>query len=226
VFEINVARRAPSDGSETVWGVGESIGYARVSTGEQDTSLQLDALEAAGCARLFSDTASGALDQRPELARALDHLRAGDTLVVWRLDRLGRSLRHLVDTVTALAERGVGFRSVQESIDTTTSGGRLVFHIFAALAEFERDLIRERTQAGLSAARTRGRSGGRPSVMSADKLAAAQTMYDSREHTTAKIAEVLGVSRATLYRHLGTARPVEASRSDSGSAPALDARAC
>ena len=184
--------------------MGESIGYARVSTAEQDTSLQLDALEAAGCARIFSDTASGALDQRPELARALDHLRASDTLVVWRLDRLGRSLRHLVDTVTTLAGRGVGFRSLQESIDTTTSGGRLVFHVFAALAEFERDLIRERTQAGLSAARARGRRGGRPPAMSAEQLAVARAMYDSHEHTTAKIAEVLGVSRATLYRHLAS----------------------
>jgi len=125
-------------------------------------------------------------------------------------------LRHLVDTITALAERDVGFRSLQESIDTTTSGGRLVFHIFAALAEFERDLIRERTRAGLLAARARGRGGGRPSVMSADKLAAAQTMYDSREHTTAKIAEVLGVSRATLYRHLGAARPVKTSTTHGG----------
>ena len=116
--------------------MGESIGYARVSTGEQDTSLQLDALEAAGCARIFSDAASGALGDRPELARALDHLRAGDTLMVWRLDRLGRSLRHLVDTITALAQREVAFRSLQESVDTTTSGGRLVFHVFAALAEF------------------------------------------------------------------------------------------
>jgi DNA invertase Pin-like site-specific DNA recombinase len=182
--------------------VGESIGYARVSTGEQDTSLQLDALEAAGCARIFSDAASGALGDRPELARALDHLRAGDTLMVWRLDRLGRSLRHLVDTITALAQREVAFRSLQESVDTTTSGGRLVFHVFAALAEFERDLIRERTHAGLTAARARGRRGGRPSVMSAEKIAVARAMYNSREHTTAKIAAVLGVSRATLYRHL------------------------
>ena len=185
--------------------MGESIGYARVSTDEQDTSLQLDALEAAGCARIFSDAASGALDDRPELARALDHLRAGDTLMVWRLDRLGRSLRHLVDTITALAERDVGFRSLQESIDTTTSGGRLVFHIFAALAEFERDLIRERTQAGLEAARARGRRGGRPSVMTPHKVAVARRMYDSGEHTVAAIAEVVGVSRASVYRHLGCA---------------------
>ncbi len=152
--------------------------------------------------RIFSDTASGALDDRPELARLLDHLREGDTLVVWRLDRLGRSLRHLIDTVAMLAERGVGFVSLQESIDTTTPGGRLVFHVFAALAEFERDLIRERTNAGLAAARARGRKGGRPSVMTPDKLEVAREMYASGEHTVAAIAAVLGVSRASVYRHL------------------------
>jgi DNA invertase Pin-like site-specific DNA recombinase len=139
------------------------------------------------------------------LSRALDHLRCGDTLVVWRLDRLGRSLRHLVDTVSGLADREVGFRSLQESVDTTTTGGRLVFHVFAALAEFERDLIRERTQAGLEAARARGRRGGRPSVMTPDKVAVARRMYDSGEHTVAAIAEVVGVSRASVYRHLGCA---------------------
>ena len=123
---------------------------------------------------------------------------------MWRLDRLGRSLRDLIETVTALGERGVGFRSLTESIDTTTPGGRLVFHVFAALAEFERDLIRERTQAGLSAARARGRRGGRPPAMSGEQVTVARAMYDSHEHTTAKIAEVLGVSRATLYRHLAS----------------------
>jgi DNA invertase Pin-like site-specific DNA recombinase len=182
--------------------VGALLGYARVSTGEQEFGLQHDALTAVGCLRIFSDTASGALDERPELARLLDHLRHGDTLVVWRLDRLGRSLRHLIDTVSILAERGVGFRSLQESIDTTTSGGRLVFHVFAALAEFERDLIRERTNAGLAAARARGRKGGRPSVMTPDKLVVAREMYASGEHTVAAIAAVLGVSRASVYRHL------------------------
>lgn len=182
--------------------MGALLGYARVSTEEQDPALQLDALAKAGCARVFSDTASGALDARPELERVLDHLREGDTLVVWRLDRLGRSLRHLVDTVTGLAERGVGFRSLQESIDTTTPGGRLVFHVFAALAEFERDLIRERTHAGLAAARARGRRGGRPSVMTADKLAVAREMYVSGDHTVAVIAQTIGVSRASVYRHL------------------------
>ena len=180
------------------------VGYVRVSTHEQETSLQQDALEAAGCERIFADRASGALAERPELARALEYARQGDTLVVWRLDRLGRSLRDLIETVTALGERGVGFRSLTESIDTTTPGGRLVFHVFAALAEFERDLIRERTQAGLSAARARGRRGGRPPAMSGEQVAVARAMYDSHEHTTAKIAEVLGVSRATLYRHLAS----------------------
>jgi DNA invertase Pin-like site-specific DNA recombinase len=182
--------------------VGAQLGYARVSTGEQEAALQLDALEQAGCSQVFSDTASGALNDRPELARVLDHLREGDTLVVWRLDRLGRSLRHLVDTVTTLADRGVGFRSLQESIDTTTPGGRLVFHVFAALAEFERDLIRERTHAGLAAARARGRRGGRPSVMTPDKLAVAREMYASGKHTVAAIAATIGVSRASVYRHL------------------------
>jgi DNA invertase Pin-like site-specific DNA recombinase len=130
---------------------------------------------------------------------------------LWRLDRLGRSLRHLIDTVAMLAERGVGFVSLQESIDTTTPGGRLVFHVFAALAEFERDLTRERTHAGLAAARARGRKGGRPSVMTPDKLAAAREMYASGEHTVAAIAAVVGVSRASVYRHLAPPGPPAAS---------------
>jgi DNA invertase Pin-like site-specific DNA recombinase len=142
--------------------VGAALGYARVSTAEQHLHLQVDALTTAGCYRVFTDTASGAagaLAARLELDRLLDQLRPGDTLVVWKLDRLGRSLRHLVDTITTLADRGVGFRSLQEQVDTTTAGGKLVFHIFAALAEFERDLIRECTRAGLAAARARGRRG-------------------------------------------------------------------
>jgi DNA invertase Pin-like site-specific DNA recombinase len=126
------------------------LGYARVSTSDQHPELQVDALTAAGCYRVFTDRASGASTDRPELTTVLDQLRPGDTLVVWKLDRLGRSLRHLVDTITCPAERGVGFRSLQESIDTTTPGGKLVFHVFAALAEFERDLVRERTTAGLA----------------------------------------------------------------------------
>jgi DNA invertase Pin-like site-specific DNA recombinase len=135
------------------------IGYARVSTLEQDVALQIDELKNAGCDRIFRDKVSGTKTERPGLQEALDFLRKGDSLVVWRLDRLGRSLRHLIDTVSALEERGIGFRSLQEAIDTTTSGGRLIFHIFGALAEFERNLIRERTMAGLRAARARGRMG-------------------------------------------------------------------
>src|SRR5512144_2758492 len=182
------------------------LGYARVSTFEQDPALQLDALAAAGCGRVFTDHASGALQERVELARVLDHARRGDTRVVWRLDRLGRSLRHLVDTVTELERRGVGFRSLSESIDTTTSGGKLVFHIFAALAEFERDLIRERTRAGLVAARARGRSGGRPSVMTAEKLRVARELYDAREHTTAQLAAMLSYAAFGALQLVAIAR--------------------
>src|SRR5215216_5603682 len=138
------------------------IGYARVSTIDQTLALQQDALQQAGCERIFTDTASGARAERQGLDEALDFARAGDTLVVWKLDRLGRSLRHLIETIRQLHERGVGFKSLTEQIDTTTSGGKLVCHVFGALAEFERDLIRERTQAGLIAARARGRHGGRP----------------------------------------------------------------
>jgi len=183
--------------------VGELLGYARVSSAEQNAELQADALAAAGCWRVFTDSASGALDRRPELDRLLEQLRPGDTLVVWRLDRLGRSLRHLLDVVTDLSERGVGFRSLTESIDTTTSGGRLIFHVFGALAEFEREIIRERTLAGLAAARARGRKGGRPALMTPDKVKAARRMYDQRDMTVAEIGAVLGVSRGTVYRALG-----------------------
>src|SRR3954463_14872122 len=137
------------------------IGYARVSTLDQTLALQQDALTAAGCEQLYTDTVSGSVTERPGLTDALSHLRSGDTLVVWRLDRLGRSLTHLIETVRKLHALGIGFRSLQEQIDTTTSGGKLVFHIFGALAEFERDIIRERTQAGLAAARAQGRQGGR-----------------------------------------------------------------
>ena len=154
---------------------------------------------------MFTEAASGARADRPALAQLLDQLRPGDTLVVWKLDRLGRSLRHLVDTVTALAERGVGFRRLQEQVDTTTPGGKLVFHVFAALAEFERDLVRERTSAGLAAARARGRRGGRPPVMTAHKLQVAREMYASKRYTVAAIAKPLGGSRASIYRHLSNA---------------------
>ena len=145
------------------------IGYARVSTTDQTLDLQKDALEKAGCDRIFTDTASGAKAERVGLDEALSHLREGDTLVVWRLDRLGRSLKHLIETITKLNNRGIGFKSITEAIDTTTSGGKLIFHIFGALAEFERDIIRERTQAGLTAARARGRKGGRPKALTPKK---------------------------------------------------------
>lgn len=182
--------------------MGHELGYARVSTNDQDAGLQEDALKATGCYRIFTDTASGALESRPELTKALDQLRPGDTLVVWRLDRLGRSIRHLIDQLAGLQERGIGFRSLQENIDTTSSGGRLVFHVFAALAEFERDLIRERTNAGLQAARARGRSGGRPALLTEDKLRTARRMYEQQDMTVEKIGAVLGVSRTTVYRAL------------------------
>ena len=141
------------------------LGYARVSTGEQTLDLQLDALAKAGCEKIYRETASGAAAERPVLADVVGYLRPGDTLVVWRLDRLGRSLQHLIETIAQLADRGIGFKSVTEQIDTTTSGGKLVFHVFGSLAEFERDLLRERTHAGLAAARARGRPGGRPKAL-------------------------------------------------------------
>jgi DNA invertase Pin-like site-specific DNA recombinase len=203
VSKINVSQLKPSQGSATLAVMAHLLGYARVSTGDQHPDLQVDALKAAGCYRVFVDTASGALAARPALDQVLDQLRPGDILVVWKLDRLGRSLRHLIDTVATLADRGVGFRSLQEAIDTTTPGGKLVFHIFAALAEFERDLIRERTAAGLAAARARGRKGGRPAVMTEHKIRLARQMYASKQYTVAAIASALGVSRTSIYRHLG-----------------------
>jgi DNA invertase Pin-like site-specific DNA recombinase len=178
------------------------IGYARVSTTDQDPALQLDALKEAGCIKVFVDTASGSLDRRPELDRMLDQLRQGDTVVVWRLDRLGRSLRHLISLIEDFEERGVGFKSLTESMDTTTPGGRLIFQIFGAMAEFERSIIRERTRAGLDAARARGRKGGRPTVMTPEKTKIARALYDSKQYTVETIAKELGVSRKTVYRHL------------------------
>ena len=179
------------------------IGYARVSKGEQNLDLQHDALSAAGCERIFDDRASGARTERPGLTRALEQIRDGDTLVVWRLDRLGRSLRDLISRAEELKEMGAGLKSLQESIDTTSSGGQLVFHLFGSLAEFERDLIRERTQAGLKAARARGRRGGRKKALTARQRAHAVDLYRSREHTVAEICGLMGISRATLYAYVG-----------------------
>lgn len=182
--------------------MGDLIGYSRVSTADQDHALQTDALTKAGCTKIFSDTASGKLDRRPKLDKALEYLRPGDTLVVWRLDRLGRSVKHLIETVTELGKRGIGFRSITEGFDTTTPGGKLIFHVLGSLAEFERDVISERTRAGLDAARARGRKGGRRPVITADKLATARTLVDGKQHTMQQIADIVGVSRATLYRAL------------------------
>ncbi len=189
-----------------------NIGYARVSTGEQTLDLQLDALTTAGCDRLFTETAGGSLVERASLAEALAYARDGDTLVVWRLDRLGRSLRHLIETVAELQGRGVGFRSLTEQIDTTTPGGKLIFHVFGALAEFERDLIRERTQAGLAAARARGRTGGRPRKLADPKtVALARALHADGGTDVATICATLGISRATLYRYLTPAEATPAS---------------
>ncbi len=180
------------------------IGYARVSTIDQNLDLQKDALSAAGCERLFTDTVSGAKVERPGLTAALNDCRLGDTLVVWKLDRLGRFLPHLVETVRELGARGVGFKSVQEQLDTTTSGGKLIFHLFASLAEFERDLIRERTQAGLAAARARGRKGGRPKGVDQKKQQAALALKQDGQRSVREICEIVGISRNTYYKYTRT----------------------
>lgn len=179
---------------------GALVGYARVSTRDQNLDRQIDALEAAGCVRIFSDKKSGKTSARPELDRALDFMRPGDTLVVASLDRLSRSLQDLIGMVAELRRRGVGFRSLHEQLDTTTPGGRLVFHVFAALAEFIRELIVEGTREGLDAARARGRVGGRPSVMTPEKLAAARSLLP--DNSISAIARIVGVSRGTIYAHM------------------------
>ena len=175
-----------------------NVGYARVSTIDQDPTLQLDALAAAGCAKVFEDRASGARADRAGLRSALEYVRDGDVLIVWKLDRLGRSLPHLIETVTSLATRGVGFRSITEAIDTTTPGGRLVFHLFGALGEFERDLIQERTRAGLAAAVARGRKGGRKPVVTSEKLKLACT-FIAKGLTVREAATRLRVGKTALY---------------------------
>lgn len=178
------------------------IGYARVSTIDQTPDLQLDALRSAGASRIFVETASGAKADRPELKAALDYVRPGDTLVVWKLDRLARSITQLISTVELLGRKECGFRSLTEAIDTTTPTGRLVFHIFSALTEFERSIIRERTLAGLEAARARGRKGGRPRALSDQQLMAAKALIRDGSLTVAEIATQLGVSDSTLYKHM------------------------
>jgi DNA invertase Pin-like site-specific DNA recombinase len=178
------------------------IGYARISTSDQNPQLQLDALAAIGCARIFSEAMSGSIRERPQLRAAFEFLRPGDTFVVWKLDRLARSLAQLIDTIDTLHKLGCAFRSLTESIDTSTAGGRLTFHIFGALAEFERGIIRERTIAGLKAARAQGRRGGRPTVMSAERLMAAKGLLEKGQLTIRQVAEQLGVSEATIYKHI------------------------
>ena len=178
------------------------IGYARVSTQDQNPDLQIDALKASGCERIFEEKASGAKRNRPELKTAIKYARTGDTLMVWKLDRLARSMKQLVETVEGLEEIGIDFRSLTEAIDTTTPGGKLVFHVFGALAEFERSIIKERTNAGLAAARARGRIGGRPSALSNDDIAAARALLaDDSGLSIGDIAKRLGISPATLYRY-------------------------
>ena len=187
------------------------LGYARVSTRDQTVALQVDALRAAGCTKVLTEVASGARTDRPVLTRLLEDAREGDTVVIWKLDRLGRSLAHLVDTVNALSARGVGLKSLNDPIDTTTPQGRFVFNLFASLSEFERDLIRERTQAGLTAARARGRKGGRPKGLATKALStasAAETLYRGGKLTGQQIADQLNISKSTLYaylRHRGVA---------------------
>lgn len=182
------------------------VGYARVSTDDQNLNLQRDALNQAGCKQLFEDRLSGAKAERPGLQQALQYARDGDTLVVWRLDRLSRSLKNLIEMVALLEGKGIGLKSLQEAIDTQTSGGKLIFHIFGALAEFERNLIRERTQAGLQAARVRGRKGGRPKALNKDKQALAVKLYDEKKHSVDKICQMMGISKPTLYKYIEASR--------------------
>lgn len=178
------------------------VGYVRVSKREQNPELQRRELLAAGCERIFEERISSREEKRPELFAAFDYCREGDVLVVWRLDRLGRSIKELIELVNELEGRGVGFRSLRESLDTTSPGGRLVFHVFASIAEFERDVIRERTMAGLEAARARGRKGGRKPVMDERKIALASRLMGDREVSIPQVCEAMGVSSSTLYRYL------------------------
>jgi len=187
------------------------IGYARVSTREQNFDMQVDALRAAHCEKIYTEAVSGARAERPELNELLRNIRSGDVLVIWKLDRLGRSLKHLVELVATLMDKGVGLQSLHDPVDTTTPQGRLTFNIFASLAEFERDVIRERTHAGLAAARARGRNGGRPKgiLPQAEATAmAAETLYREGQLSTRQIASKLRISKSTLYaylRHRGVA---------------------
>ena len=189
-----------------IHGPGYKIGYARVSTLDQNLALQQDALKEAGCEKIYVEQMSGAVTDRPALRELLTYARSGDTLIVWKFDRLARSMKQLIETIEELRLRGIGFRSLTEAMDTTTAQGVLVFHMFSALAEFERALIRERTRAGLAAAKRAGRRGGRPPKMTEDDLDVARTLLANPTITVADIADRLGVSPATLYRYLPSAR--------------------
>lgn len=178
------------------------IGYARVSTAEQKLQLQLDALAAAGCDKVYQDIAQGKRTDRAQLAAALSDLKSGDTLIVWKLDRLGRSVPHLVSLVNELAGRDVQFKSLTDAIDTSSTSGRFFFHVMASLAQMERELIAERTRAGLAAAKARGQRLGRPESMTSQKLSAAKALIDAETHSAGSAATVIGVSRSTLFRHL------------------------
>src|SRR4051812_22415089 len=182
------------------------VGYARVSTTDQTLDLQHDALTKAGCTKIFTDTASGAQTERTGLSEALAYVREGDTIVVWKLDRLGRSLKDLIERIRELNDRKIGFKSLTENIDTTTSGGKLIFHIFGALAEFERDIIRERTNAGLEAARTRGKKGGRPWALTPQQIQLAKRLYADKGTSVSEICKILGISRHTLQRYVNEKR--------------------
>jgi DNA invertase Pin-like site-specific DNA recombinase len=182
------------------------IGYARVSTQDQDLALQIDALTKEGCEKIFQEKASGAQRDRPELKAALSYMREGDILIVWKLDRLARSMKQLIETVEDFESRGIGLKSLQDPIDTSSASGKLIFHIFAALAEFERGVIRDRTNAGLKSARERGRIGGRPRLLSEKDLQAAKALLRNPAITVAEVAKRLGVSISTLYNHLPAAR--------------------
>lgn len=191
------------------------IGYTRVSTADQNPALQTDALTRAGCDRIFEDKASGAKAERPGLNEAMAYVREGDTFIVWKLDRVGRSMKHLVEFIAELEKKGVGFRSITENIDTTTSGGRLVFHLFGALAQFERDLIRERTKAGLTAASERGRSGGRPVAVTPEKLAKAKQHLDAGLNVR-EAADRVKVGKTALYRALKAEKSAAGGRRSGG----------
>ena len=188
------------------------VGYARVSTKEQNLHMQEDALKSAGCEEIYTDIASGSKSERPGLDKVLAYIREGDTLVVWKLDRLGRSIQHLIETVAKLSKRKIAFKSLQENIDTKTSGGKLIFHIFGALAEFERDLIRERTDAGLKSARARGHMGGRPTLLDNRQIKRMIEMYNSKKNTVGEICKIYEISRPSFYNYLKRQKPENASK--------------